>query len=132
MSIIAQAYTCNVMEDGDAYALARLKKKDATHNMVIVAQSDFSSITRIVYDTTDDSVVLTSASVVVADVILNALSTGTIWDKNDEGFNFIHQIAATAFPNGNRTYRLLYTFTLTGGLVFQLPFNAVCVDKEVL
>lgn len=129
---IAQAYQANVMEDGDAYAMARVYKKSAGHNMVVVAVADFTSITRTVYDTTDDSTVIGPTTLVTADVILAALSTGDIWDVDSVGFNFIDQVPNTAFPNGNRTYRLLYTFTTTTSLVFHLPFNAVSVDKETL
>ena len=124
--MIAKAYDFKVMEDGSAYALARVKKKDSSHNMVIVSTSDFSTISRSVYDST--TVVIGPTTLTVADTILNALSTGTIWTIDSTGFNFIDLVPSTAFPTGGTTYRLEYKFTLTGGEIFHLPINATAIS----
>lgn len=107
-------------EDGSAYVMARVMRKNSSQNLVAVQQSDLSSITRKVFLVSDESVVLGPTALTISDVILNSLSTGSIWTVDSTGFNFIDTVPPTAFPTGDAEYRIEYKFTLTGGEVFWL------------
>ena len=123
----AKVYPATVTEDGDAYALARLTKKDSSHNMVIATSSDISTIVRTV--TIEGTTVIGPTSLTPSSSnVLASYSTGDIWDVDTTGFNFIDLLPSTAFPNGGVTYRLEYKFTTTGGNVYFLLFDATTLN----
>jgi len=103
-------------EDGSLYIMARILKKDSSHNLVIAQQSDFTSMTLYVYDSSD-TIVSTAETLTISSVFSNTLSTGTIWTKDSTGFNFIVLVAATYFPLPD-TYRISIKFVVTGGPTF--------------
>lgn len=106
----------DVDEDGSAVCLARVTKEDASHNMVIATTADFSSITRTVYDEAGTVVIGPDAMTINSSLILAAYSTGNIWNNYDStGFNFENTIPATAFPEPDRLYLVVYKLTFTGG-----------------
>lgn len=54
----------------------------------------------------------------VNDVIFNALQLDTLWTKDDQGYNFKHQLDAStqpAFTIAGRAYRVLYELTPAAG-----------------
>ena len=126
--MVAQEFQAYVYEDGTAYAMARLKRKDSSHNLVIVAQANFTSISRKVIRKSDLSTVIGPTTLTTTTVIINSLSTGTIWTKDTTGFNFIDTVPTTAFPVGGEDYNLEYTFTLTGGEVFPLVIRCSAIQ----
>lgn len=107
-------------EDGSAYVLARVMRKNSSQNLVAAQQADLTSVTRKVFLVADESVVLGPTTLTISDVVLNSLSTGSIWTVDATGFNFIDTVPPTAFPVGDSEYRIEYKFTLTGGEVFWL------------
>lgn len=115
-----KVYKTKWNEDGSAYVMARVMRKNSSQNLVAVQQSDLSSITRKVFLVSDESTVIGPTTLTVSDVILNALSTGSIWTVDSTGFNFIDTVPPSAFPTGDAEYRIEYKFTLTGGEVFWL------------
>ena len=126
--MIAQEFQAYVYEDGTAYAMSRLKKKNSSHNLVIVAQSDFATISRKVIRKSDLSTVLDSTNLTIATVVLSALSTGDIWTKDQTGFNFIDTVPSTAFPVGGEDYNLEYLFTMTSGEVWPLVIRCSAIQ----
>ncbi len=107
-------------EDGTAYVMARIMRKNDSQNLVAAVPADISSVTRKVYKTSDESVVLGPTALTVSTVFLSALSTGTIWTADTTGFNFLDVVPPTAFPDGDTEYQIEYKITLTGGEVFWL------------
>lgn len=120
----AKVWQVKVVEDSYFYVLARLYKKDASHNLVVVAQSDFTTIARAVYLLSDGSQVLASSNLTISSVVLDALSTGTIWTIDSTGFNFIDLVPNTAVPTGDAEVSVEYTFTMTDSTVYKLPVHA--------
>jgi hypothetical protein len=116
-----KAIQVKLIEDGYFYVLARIYKKDASHNKVVVQQSDFTTIARAVNLLSDGSQVLASSNLTIANIILNALSTGTIWTKDTTGFNFIDLVPNTAIPTGDAEVSVEYTMTMTDGTVIKMP-----------
>ena len=107
-------------EDGSAYVMARAMRKNSSQNLIAVVPADVSSVSRKVFKVSDGSVIIGPTTLVTADVILSALSTGSIWTVDSTGFNFIDTVPATAFPDGDTDYQVEYKITLTGGEVFWL------------
>lgn len=136
MSVQAQVFIRNAMEDSSSYALARVLVKNSSHNLVAAVIADISTISRSVFLVTDGVVgttaVIGPTTVVVADTMLNALSTGDLWNTAYDfggfaGFNWIDTVPATAFPTGGATYDLRYTFTSASSLTFFLVFRVVTI-----
>jgi hypothetical protein len=115
-------------EDGTATALARITARNGSGDATGVngegnwlQAADISTITYKLFDL-DGSTPTTateSGSLTVANVVLDTpVTTNVIWTKDTTGYNFIHDLTNTWFPNPNRRYRMEYTVTLTGGAVF--------------
>ncbi len=111
------------------YVLVRLKKKDSSHNMVIVASTDFTSIKRAVYNVLTEVAVLAEATLTLSSVVLAALSTGSIWTADTTGFNFIDPILTTDFPSGSSIVRVEYEFIMTSGEVYHLRVEGPVVAR---
>lgn len=100
-----------IWEDQGVQLLARVMSADNT----IIQQSEVTSITCKVFnlDTTTPGTAVATPSVTVASVIFNSLqeAAGTgRWDYDTTGYNFKHQLPATAFATGNARYRIEYEF----------------------
>ncbi len=119
--------TVQWQEDGSAYALSRIVRKNVSHNLVPIQQSDLSSIIRNVVKVVDSSIIAGPTTLTIANVILNALSTGDIWTADSVGFNFIDTIPPASFPEGGVEYQVEYKFTLTTGEVFWLTFTGEAI-----
>ena len=115
-------------EDGDATVLGRLTARngggaatgiDGEGNFLQIA--DIATITAKIFDldsATPDTPISTP-TVTVASAVLNTVVTAqTIWTEDTIGYNFLHDLAGSEFPTGERQYRVEYTVTLTGGAVF--------------
>lgn len=116
-------YEFEVDQSGDVIVLARLKKKDSSHNMVALQPADVASVTRTVTSLRDGSAVAGPTPLTVNAVVLGGLSTGSVWTRDAEGFNFIDVVPAAELP-GTEGYRVRYTFTLAAGQTFYLKLNA--------
>lgn len=114
-------------EDGDCTVLARVTARDATGEAtgspgegLFLKQADLTSITYAVYDldSATPGTPTASGTVTIATSILDTpVMTSVLWTLDPYGYNFLHDIAATAFATGNHRYRAEYKFTTTGGKV---------------
>ena len=121
-------YRATVNEDGTAYVLARILRKDSNHAMSVPATSDFSSITRGVYLTRTSTAVLAATTLTTTNVVLSSLSTGNIWTADSTGFNFIDTVPSSGFPDGGEVYTLEYKFTLASGEVGWMTIHATAMN----
>ena len=123
-----KVYKAKWQEDGSCYVASRIMRKNSSQNLVAVQQADLSSITRTVFLVSNESIVIGPTTLTIADVILDSLSTGTIWTIDTTGFNFIDIVPATAFPTGDAEYRIEYKFTLTSGEVYWLSASGTALN----
>ena len=107
-------------EDGSAYVMSRVMRKNSSQNLVALVPADVSAIVRTVFTTEDGEIVIGPTTLTVGDTILAALSTGSVWTIDSTGFNFTDTIPPTAFPAGDIEYQIEYKITLTAGEVFWL------------
>lgn len=121
-------------EDGSMYVMARVSKKDASHNKVPILTTDFGTITRSIYDLATGLLVTGMGSnpetLIIATVVLNTLSTGTFWTKDTIGFNFIDLVPATAFPSDDREFLYEAKFTTSGSVVSHLRIKGPAVGVQ--
>lgn len=118
-----------VFEDGGATIMARIIGNDAAN----ITQASLTTITYSVFDL-DSATPETPVSghdaqaLTVANVVFNALQTGDArWaDAGGDltGFNFLHAIAATAFPSAHR-YAIEYLFNPASGENFWHVVEAI-------
>lgn len=122
-------------EDGSCTALARVTARDATGAATGISgegkwvkQADLSTITCKVFDrngTTPDTAIATPTVTIASAVYDTPVTDGLIWDVDLTGYNFLHDLAYTNFPEGNRKYVVEYIFTTTGGAKWSLVFEGV-------
>ena len=96
-----------------------------------LTQSDVASITCSVYDTDGDGGTTTpvaTPTVTLGTSIIVPDATGHIWTKDAVGYNFIHDIANTAFANSNHRYSVVYIVTLNNGAVFTGTWSGMPAD----
>lgn len=115
-------------EDGSATALGRVTARDASGSATgvpgegkFLQQADLSTITCSVFDlnsSTPDTAIATP-TVTISSAILDTVDTATtLWDLDEYGYNFRHDLAHTNFPTGDHVYLVEYKFTTTGSAVF--------------
>ena len=108
-----------INEDGDCTCLARIVMNGSD-----ITQSDVTSIGRKIFDL--DGLTPTTAivddTVAVASVVFDELQTDDRW-SGSSGYNFRHVNAGSNFPNGARRYRIVYSFTGSGGEKFPVRFQ---------
>lgn len=120
-------------EDGSATALGRITArngsgaatgKDGEGNFL--QQADVTSIAAKVFDldsetpnTPTDTETLTVSSVVLDTVV----TTNVIWTKDSIGYNFLHDLSHTYFPEGGRRYRVEYKVVLADDQQFHGSYS---------
>lgn len=114
-------------EDGSATVLGRLTARDGTGAWTGVngegnwlKQADLSTITCAVYDldTATPTTATVSPTVTISTSVQDTpVIDGKIWDLDDVGYNFIHDLASTVFATGGHRYKVEYKFTTTGSTV---------------
>lgn len=97
--------------------LARVKNTAGT----AITKATVSKIEAEVRDKSDSDNTTYSAELTVNDVVFDTLQTDAErWtDPSGEGYNFEATLPASAFPNAERTYEALFTFTMTDGTVLK-------------
>ena len=110
-----------VIEDGAACFLARILGNDATP--VIQAAVQSISVKVFDVDATDPDTAVYSANLTVSTAIYDTLQTDDRWTEDDTGYNFRHDMPASAFQTGDHNYRVEYKFTPTLGEVFWALFD---------
>lgn len=116
-------FAASFKEDNDSTILGRITARNGSGAATgvdgegkFVQIADVSSITYEIFDLEAPTTVAFSGTLTVANVILDTVVTSNeIWTKDSIGYNFLHDLAATNFPEGNRTVLIEYTVTLTGG-----------------
>lgn len=120
-------------EDSTNVLIARLTSHDGSGAATGVKgegywlqQADFSTITAKVFNrsgTTPDTA-LSSPTVTISTSIKDTPVTSTaLWKADTTGYNFIHDIADTAIPTSDDTYRVEYRGVLASGTVIQWGFE---------
>ena len=98
-------------------------------------QSDISSIALTVTDEETQTKTVDGLALTVSDVIFNSLQTSDArWNNNggdSDGYNFLHEVPGSAFPNGNRTYRVEYWCTPATGQAFPVVFAVPVKELRV-
>lgn len=93
-----------------------------------ITQAGVTSIACVVKDITADSTTtIISPTITVASVVFDALQTTAAWSFDDTGFNFKHDLAATAFPDAGHVYHVEYKFTPTSGSVFYVVYHVTAL-----
>ena len=117
--------TGRAIEGSTTNLLARVRKGDGT----LVVQADVTSIAYEVYDVTDKTTATSSGSVVVATGIFDTLQTSADWKIDDTGYNFRHALPGSDIPDGDVTYRIQHTLTMSAGGTIELePFVVYAAD----
>ena len=122
-------------EDSNATVLGRITARDGSGDYTgkrgegnWLQQSDLTSITYKVFDedsSTPDTEIA-SGTVTIADSVLDTpVTNGQIWTKDNIGYNFQHDLAASNFPTGGRRYRVEYRGETTGGTVFHASYRGI-------
>lgn len=107
-----------IWEDSGYTVLARI----LGHDGLAIAQADVSTIAWTIAADSDRSTAVATGTLVVADVVYDALQTDDArWTLDTTGFNFATTMAATTVPVGGETYQLRYTFSADGSEVYQMP-----------
>jgi hypothetical protein len=95
----------------------------------LVLQADVATLKYSAYpigDTTQATPLASNVSLTVSACVFNTLQT---WTTDSIGFNFQATIPASVFSDmGNRVVRVIFTFTLTSGNVFQVVWDLTCND----
>lgn len=113
-----------VFEDGGFSVMARV----VGQNGVNITIASISTITARFNDVYDGSVVLASGGLTVANVVFDTLQTDARWTKDAIGYNFRHDVAASAMATGDRVVRCEYVFTPASGAAFILALNVHVLD----
>ena len=122
-----QYYSGVFDEDGTKYILARITRVSSTYDMVAVASTDVSSVTRTVYSVPSSTVI--QATTTLSNVVIG-LSTGSIWTKDETGFNFIDLVPAASFPRPDEVVTIEYKFTYLDGSVYYLRARGPVLPVE--
>ena len=122
-------------EDGSPTVLGRITARDGTGAATgvdgegnFLKQADISTITCAIYDrsgTTPEVAISTPTVTISTSVLDTVITANTIWTMDDTGYNFLHDLADTAFPTGGSLYVVEYVVTLTGGAVFHGVFEGI-------
>lgn len=120
-------------EDGTATVLGRATARNGSGSPTgvrtegnFLKQSNVSTITCAVYDrssSTPANAIETPTVTISTSVLDTVVTTSVLWDEDTVGYNFLHDLANTNFPNGDVIYRVTYTWTLTGGEVFRIAYE---------
>lgn len=110
--------TVTVMEDSSVVILGRILATDREP----MQQADISAITLKVVDYTTGTETHT-ATLAGASVIFDALQTDSRWTRDALGYNFRYTVPHTAFPSGERTYRIEAKFVLNDGAQGKVPWQ---------
>ena len=110
--------TGTVFEDSGASLMARVVDNDGTD----ITQSDITTIKYSVFDVSDPGAA-SNTGLNVSDVVFDTLQTDARWTKDSTGYNFRHDLPASALPEGDHVYRVEYKFTPASGEVFHVVFE---------
>jgi len=127
----AEPLQFDVFEDGGFSIMARVVGQDAAR----ITQASLTSISYSTFDRdsdTPDTAIIDATALTVANVVFDTLLTDDRWTVDGTGYNFRHDVAATAVPTGGHCYRFEYLFTPSSGEAFWLvaEINARAVSTS--
>lgn len=108
-----------VWEDGGATCMARVTGQDAAN----ITKASITSIGYSAFDSEATGAAVDTAALTVASVVFDSLQTDARWTKDAPGYNFRHEVPASALTTGNHTYIIEYMFTPATGEVFWVLFS---------
>ena len=102
--------------------MARIKKASGAY----IQQVDISSISlevwRIYPDTRQPGRTAGPTSLTVASVVFDTLQTGGLWEVDEDGYNFLYEVANSAF-NDEGVFRVEARFTPVSGQSFVVKWE---------
>jgi hypothetical protein len=115
-----------VIEDGGASFMSRVVGNAGVN----ITQSVITSIAVKVFDVDSDTpdTATYSATLTVSAVVFDTLQTDARWTEDATGYNFRHDMPASAFPTGEHKYRVEYKFTPATGEVFWVLFDVTATN----
>jgi hypothetical protein len=129
----ASEYQGVVFKNGPAILLARV----VGANGAALVQADVSTIvytiSQLDEDHPDEETPISGhsgVSLVVANVIYNALQLDALWDADATGYNFKHVVDISpnqAFPTAGKSYRVKHTLTPTSGEIILVRFRLAAI-----
>lgn len=86
-------------------------------------RADITSITRAIYEATgaDPATPVATASLTVSAVVSDTLADDNLWTQDTTGRNFADTVSV--FDSPSTIYRVVYTFTLSGGASIVLIYE---------
>jgi len=112
-----------VFEDSGISLLARIVGQDGAN----ITIASITAITCKIFNTRT-KVELSTPAVVVADSVFDLLQTDSRWSADLTGYNFRHDLLATALAAGNGLYRVEYKFAPVVGENFHVLFDVATID----
>jgi hypothetical protein len=101
--------TITINEDSSCEYMARVQQGGTD-----ITQAGITSISYKVFDTEDGSETATG-TLTVSNVVYDSLQTDDRWSLDSNGYNFLHEPPASAFPEGGHTYQVEYLVTPASG-----------------
>lgn len=132
MSVVSDTYGA-VFAEGSVVNLARLETADGELvEPSSMASASYSIVARDLCSGIGDTPVAghLDQALVPSAVLFDTLQNGDIWDQDETGYNFRHEIDVTtdpAFPVAGKTYLVRYRLTPVSGqpVIFQFSIRAV-------
>jgi len=128
------SFKINVRSGNDASILGRITARNGSGASTGVdgegnwlQQADISSITYQITQLEAPTTVTFSGTLTVSTVIDDTPADDNVWTEDGTGYNFVHDIAASNFPESGVVVLIEYTVTLSGGAVLKGQYQGpVC------
>ena len=118
-----QTFYTEGREDEDVPFLARIRGNSGA----LITQASLASVACKVISPRSGAV-LAMPAVAVSSSVYDALQAGGQWEGDATGYNFLHVVPASAFPEPG-VYLVEYTFTPVSGGPFTLHFHHAAAAK---
>ena len=111
-----------IWEDASCTVFARIRGNTGAY----VTQASLTSIACKVFDLDNANTQVSAPTVTISSAVFDTLQTSSNdvrWTIDTTGFNFRFTVPASAFPLGERNYRVEVVFTPTSGDVFAVVYT---------
>jgi len=125
VNMTCETTTGSVYEDSTFSLMARFEVDGAN-----ATQADCSSITIKAWDMSDFGTQVLSATLVVADVVFDALQTDGRWSEDSTGYNFRYDVADTVCTVPGARYRFESVVTTSGGKLPPMVWEVLCLETR--
>lgn len=113
-----------IWEDGDVTEMARFQVDGANGVQADIGAG--GSITRFIFDRSNDNELIAEDSLVYTAVIFDTLQTTALdpaWTKDATGHNFKDRVPGANFATGGDNYRVEYHFVGANGELFKIVYE---------